>query len=983
MARTSHTRADNVIVRRVVNSILTASALVAVSAAVPVFAQTAPAAAKSSDASELQEIYVTGSRIARTDIETPSPVQVISAEELKASGFTTVSEVLRNITANGQGTLSNAFGLAFAGGATGISLRGLNTSATLVLIDGHRVAPFALSDDGQRSFVDISSVPFDAVEDIQILKDGASAAYGSDAMAGVVNIILKKKYVGTSFSGEAGTSTEGGGTTEHVTFMHGMGDLDADGYNAYVNLEYRNSDHILYSQRTGDGAWASLNQTNIGGIDQTPGTPNNPFVSHPATYGTNYITPFGTPTTGVTAPYFYATPIQPNAAYKGTCTAALQAADGCTFINPHSEVQPGTKNMNALLAFKKKLGDDWMLDLKASLFNSQGEQVQPGSTANGLITYPSSFSGNIGASAYSLPHLVGTTIPAITIPVNYPGNPFGVPAIVRGVNLDAPYSRTVIDNNTYRIAADLTGTVAGWTTDVAFGWSQEETKQDIYGDTDRPVLQALLNSTTNPWIITGGNSAANIAAVFPVPNATDTSTLWYGEVDINRPLTTLAGGPLGLDLGAQYVTRMMNSPAPELIADGILAGNNAWVLGSQTDTAVFAELDAPVTTMLELDGQVRFDHFNISGDATTPTIKFKFKPIKQFALRGTFGEGFRAPNPAENGNAGQAYSAGTASDPILCPNGPTAAGAVISQCNYNLIFQNSANKALKPEKSKSETIGIVFEPISAWSSTVDFYQVKIDNQIVAGAPNFAGTVRGSPVTDTCSDGKGGTYQCTTSVGEIVYVPVSYANLNSTKVNGIEIESKYKLDIGAVGTLTFDADWSHTMSYQYSIQGQTFQLAGTHGPGVIGGNTGNPKDRVQASITWDSGPWQVRTAFNYIGSFDLTDPSGSNFGGPSSGVQVFNCADGVADGGTFLPWFLSGTPTNGKYCKVQQFLDTDLYASYKIGEHWAVHASMLNVFNSQPPLDLNTYGGGNLPYNPSMHQAGAVGRFINVGFSAAF
>ncbi|HEX8785353.1 MAG TPA: TonB-dependent receptor plug domain-containing protein, partial [Telluria sp.] len=138
-----------------------------------------------------QRVVVTGSLIARTDQETASPVQVLTAADLKQSGYTSVSDVLRDITANGQGTLSQSFNRAFASGASGISLRGLTVGATLVLIDGHRMAPFPLSDDGQRPFVDISNIPFDAVDHIDILKDGASSTYGSDAIAGVVNVILK------------------------------------------------------------------------------------------------------------------------------------------------------------------------------------------------------------------------------------------------------------------------------------------------------------------------------------------------------------------------------------------------------------------------------------------------------------------------------------------------------------------------------------------------------------------------------------------------------------------------------------------------------------------------------------------------------------------------------------------------------------------------------------------------------------------------
>jgi iron complex outermembrane receptor protein len=958
----------------VVKAVLCPVATVAVAAFA--FAATATAQVSSTPTTEISEVIVTGSRISRTDTETPAPVQVLTSEDLRQSGFTTVSEVLRNLTANGQGTLSNSFGLAFAGSATGVSLRGLNTSATLVLIDGHRMAPFALSDDGQRSFVDISSIPFDAVERIEVLKDGASAAYGSDAMAGVVNVILKKKYVGTAISGEVGNSTEGGGFTDHFTVMHGMGDLDTDGYNAYINLEYRRQNNITYNQRAGDGLWSSLNQTNQGGINQTPGV-LNPFRPIPPSYGTVFLTALGQPYSAANS-VFYGSAISPNSAYKGNCTFALQQTGGCGFTSPFAEIQPDTKNYNGIASFKKKLGDDWLLDVKASWFKSVGEQSQPSSSSMGLLTYPTVFNPNIGVSASVLPHAVGTTIAAITVPGNYPGNTLGVPAVVRGVNLDGGYGHTDFTNDAYRIAADLSGTVLGWTVDTSVGWSQEATKQSIFGATDVPVLDALLNSPTNPWLITGGNTPANIAAVFPADSAIDTSTLMYAEVDVSRSLFALPGGDLGVSAGAQYITRKLNSPAPELIAEGIVAGNNAFVLGTQSDAAAFGEIVAPVVKMLELDGQVRFDHFNVSGNATTPSVGFKFKPVKQFALRGTYGLGFRAPNPAENGNAGQAYSAGTASDPILCPNGPTAAGAVISQCNFNLVYENSTNAALKPEKSHSATFGVIYEPIPAWSSTLDYYQVKISNQIVAGVPNTAGTVRGAPVAETCSDGAGGTTACTTSVGEIIYVPVQYVNANSTEVRGAEFTTKYSFDAGFIGHFTLDADWSHTISYLYSIQGQTFELAGTHGPGVIGGNTGNPKNRVQADIVWDKGPAQFRTTFNWISSFDLTDPSGSNFGGPSSGTQLFSCADGVQDGGTFLPWFTSGQPNNSKYCRVQQFLDVDMYAGYKIGDHMTVHLSVLNVFNQQPPLDYNTYGGGNLPYNPSMHQAGAVGRFINVG-----
>src|SRR5271168_668457 len=166
----------------------------AVAAALCAASAGAQQASSASQGPELQEIVVTGSLIKRTDTETPSPVQIITAQDLKDSGYTQVSDVLRNLAANGSGTLSQGFGQAFAAGASGIALRGLSVGDTLTLIDGERMVSYPLSDDGERSFVDVTAIPFNAVEGIDVVKDGASALYGADAIAGVVNVKLRKSY---------------------------------------------------------------------------------------------------------------------------------------------------------------------------------------------------------------------------------------------------------------------------------------------------------------------------------------------------------------------------------------------------------------------------------------------------------------------------------------------------------------------------------------------------------------------------------------------------------------------------------------------------------------------------------------------------------------------------------------------------------------------------------------------------------------------
>ena len=200
------------------DSTLRVASVVGASAALLLGAAASYAAAgDTTSADSMQEVVITGTRILRVDNETPAPVQIITAEQMQQSGATSIQQVLQALTANGQGMLSQSFSGAFASGAAGIALRGLTVGATLVLIDGHRTAPYPIGDDGQRTFVDVSNLPFDAVERVEILKDGASAIYGSDAIAGVVNIILKKSYQGASLSAEGGQTNSSDGGLLHVS----------------------------------------------------------------------------------------------------------------------------------------------------------------------------------------------------------------------------------------------------------------------------------------------------------------------------------------------------------------------------------------------------------------------------------------------------------------------------------------------------------------------------------------------------------------------------------------------------------------------------------------------------------------------------------------------------------------------------------------------------------------------------------------------
>jgi len=933
----------------------------------PAFSQTTTdTSITSSTTTPVQRVEITGSSIRRVDTETPSPVQVISAEDLKKSGYTSIAQVLQNVTANGQGTLSSGFSGAFAAGAEGVSLRGLTTGATLVLIDGHRMAPNALSDDGQRSFVDISNIPFDTIERVEILKDGASAIYGSDAMAGVVNVILKKNFVGTTMNAEGGTSTQGGGATAHLSVTSGFGNLDDDGYNAFASVEFRHENEITDASRAGNssnGGWTTTNWTNFGGLNWTPGAVNS-YVAYPKIPGSTYLV---SPTTGAID------------VLSGSCTAAQITSSSCTYKDPGA-IQPESQNLNLLASFTKRLSDGWQLAVKATFFQSKVDVISSGLGAS-YGSNPYTYNANVAVSAGVSPYQssLGSVGP-ITVPANYPGNTLGTSAIVIGADSSSPTVEDKVDSKNYRLAFDLTGSIGEWDTLTAVGLTRNTVDQDFQGTQNVYALNAALNRATNPYSLTGANSAADIAAIYPSVTSHDVSDLNYVEFHASRSIMQLSGGDLGFSTGASYVWRSMQSPAPALVAEGVVYGNNAFVSGTQTDAALFAELAAPLTKTFELDAAARYDHFGDIGEnnSVTPKTGFKWTPNNVFALRGTLSTGFRAPNPAEAGESGQSY-VGSGVDNTLCPggltatNGHPAAGSFIAACTQPIVL-NTSNHNLKPEKSDSETLGVILEPIKGWSSTIDLYQIKIKDQIVTpGTVNQANAVRSS--TDSsglCADGKGGTYSCTSSEGLILYIPNEYINANSTTTSGIELETHYKFGLGNYGSLLTSLDWSHMMSYVLDADGVSYQLAGTHGPSIIGGNTGNPKDRIQATLTWDKGPWDVTTALNYVGGYSVVDPS---YEGGSTCATALAAVQGY-------PYFPGGNAPSS-YCQIGSFMTTDLTVRYKVSKQLVVHAAMNNVFDRQPPTDLSTYGGGLYPFNPSLHMSGAIGRFVQAGLTYSF
>ncbi|MBQ5947102.1 TonB-dependent receptor [Massilia sp. ST3] len=908
-----------------------------------------------------QRVVVTGSLISRSDIETPSPIQVITADEMVKTGKTSVAEILGELAANGQGALGTGFPGAFANGASGVSLRGLTVGLTLVLVDGHRVASYPLSDDAQRSFVDVSNIPFDLIDRVEVLKGGASSIYGSDAVAGVVNIILKKKFNGTRLNAEAGHAQHGGARTKKASITSGFGDLDEQGFNVFGSIEYRDQEGVRLSQRD-DREWANGDYRSRGGYDLRRGVP---------TALNNFLTP-------ASSPFLY-TPGAGGANNPAnfqfldpSCNYQLYRAGNCMVRDVWSWIAPPSDNLNLLVGATKKLNDDWTLSMKASMFerHSQNNRGTPttfsASTFAGFTTY------NNGV----LTPGVGR-IPSTLLPATHPLNRLGAPARLYGYVTEA--GAGIQSDNTSRatrFAADLNGSAMGWDINAALGYSKVKTDITYSGYVNRVALiNAVNNNTFNPL---GGNSPGILAQVAPVFDNTLESDLTYFDIAASRDLMQLGEGQLKAAAGFHYHDKSQNSPASPLTANGTVANTSAFVFGEEKNTAVFAELSANPIKSLEMNLSARYDHYDTYGNSFTPSAKFKWSPNKMFALRGSFDKGFRAPNASEVGNAGSFFLFNGIDDPVLCADGNiNTPGNVPAACGIQPTYVQTTEADVEPEKAKSYTLGVIVEPIQGLSATLDYYRIKMTGQITSAVsvPGFTPDwVRNPAVPTEIRAADGSLVVGTPSVGFIAYGPTPYVNLGGVETHGLELDLSYRHRMGAMGNLRTSLNFAHTFGYEIDTGTEKIQLAGTHGPSAVGGNTGNPKNRANFTLGWDRGPLAITTTVNWVDKYSALDPS----------VGANDCSTAAHDVGGRTMFDLNGMPAS--YCTIRSFTTTNLNVTYKFNDNLTLKGSVLNVFDREPPIDVATYGsaGNNLSqYNSAMHQAGAIGRSFSLGLNYTF
>lgn len=891
---------------------------------------------------QLERVEITGSRIRRIDAETAAPVQIITREDIERTGKTSIQDVLRGITADSTGSIPTSFTNGFASGSAAVSLRGLGVNSTLVLLNGRRMSTYGLADDGTRNFVDLNSLPLEAVERIEVLKDGASAIYGSDAVGGVVNVILRRSYTGASVGATYGQTGDSDGEVLRGFATFGFGNVDTDKYNVFFTVEASKQKNIWSSDR---GFIGQSDLTSFGYYDVTSGA-NRPYFSlgpsSNSAYGVTRTPPGVGPRVNVIP-----------------CPGLMDPATGLCRYNrlDEQEVQPEIERLN--------------------LFGKGTLQFSPSLTGYAELGYFNTktfANGTLGANNDGGVFVPGDPFNPLlvhgpmTLPAGHPDNTFGMDRTYFTVPYELGGRDQETNNKVFRGLVGLQGTGFGWDYDTGLLYVKSKLKNDHFGFIIYDQMQAALNNGTyrifRPCLTCPSPTAPSVlAAISPTLSSEPTSSVTSIDFKASRELFNLAGGPLGLALGAEARWEKAEDPGVPGTETGAIVGLGFSKFNlSRQVKAVYGELAAPVTRWLELTGALRYDHYSDFGNTTNPKFGFKVKPIDQLVFRGTYSEAFRAPGPAEVGGSSFGFT------------------------TFGILSQGNPN--IQPEESKSYTLGLVFEPRAGSSMTFDYWWFDRKNEIVQADPNtiIGGLPTSGPPNTQIPGSQPGTFIFYGFDGNITTVTGFYRNASSTKTDGFDFSAQHRMSLAEAGRLSGQVFWTHVNKFERTDdQGNTFNYAGTHGPLVQSAGGGAPKDRATATLTWDRGPVALTLGVNYVGPIkmvdhqnEVSDTDGTTVHNANTGIDYPDNGSGDLGCGVFTT---TGNVYNG--CKLPSFTTFDLFAKWTVMKNLDLNFSIQNLFDRAAPFDpylVLPYG---INYNQTWHQAGAVGRFFTIGARYTF
>jgi iron complex outermembrane receptor protein len=788
----------------------------------------APAIAQ--EATTIQRVEITGSSLKRVDSETALPVQVMTREEITRTGATSTEQLLTSITAlSSSGGTNNATGAGSSTyGLSAVSLRGLGSDRTLVLVNGRRLAAFA---GGGGATVNVNVIPLAAIERVEVLKDGASGVYGSDAVAGVVNFILSKNFKGFEATAGYGTpSTKGGGQNKKFSATGGFGNLDTDGFSVVLSGSHEKETALFakdrkYAASGNNSPYYTAGATGQGNIEGAiiPGNFAKGLPDRVAGFGNSPGSGYGNP---LAASNTCESILMFKNATNTTKGAPYCAFDSSGFVGliPTRELTNFTGNLTIKLGANAELFSD-MLYSKSNIdqtfqaspvrrsFLTTDEEFKKQNVDPALLLYPSNPVYQSIAVPYLNTHggasLVGQPLAITSRVFDFGG---------RSSHDEAAQSRVVVG---------VKGTFAEQDYEVAMASNRSTLHGTVPGGYFSQVAYAkIINDPANnwnPWIAGGAQTGALAQKLKSAQYTGDTlnarSTSQVFDAKVAGDLPQFAG------ITPQYAAGLQSrhesygtSPSPALEAGDVagLGGGVPPVDRSRTINSAFGELNIPVLKNLDLGAAVRNDRYDDVGTSTNYKLNARYQPVKSVLMRASFGTGFRAPTLTDLWTPQTPGTSEQFNDPAT------------GQSNLQVVSITGGNPNLKPEKSKQYSAGLVLSPVNNVTIGIDLFKVKVSNILASPSTQevVSGFRRGDPAYANL---------VTLSGNDIDSVQVIYANTGDADVRGADLFAQYRLNAGSNGKFDFGLNGTYMQKYDQTSPGGTI----SHKVGTIADADGNP------------------------------------------------------------------------------------------------------------------------------------------------
>lgn len=842
-------------------------------------AEPAPAAAPGSQAAP-EEVVVTGSRIRHSPLEQPAPVTFVDQADISRTGLSSIADVLQRLPSSGGGlnTKNNASGNlgnppdggGVGAGSSEINLRYLGSKRTLVLVDSLRFINGSAA-SGIPAAVDLNAIPQSAIERVEVLQDGASAVYGSDAISGVVNIITKSKQRGLEISAQHGIFKEGDGFTQNYDASYGFGS-DSTGTQVVVGASYVQQDPVF----AGDRAFSAFPTPLVTACDTScsSATPLGRFL----VLGQNLT---------LSQPIIGRAPTL--ADYRG-----FTVTDRYNF-QPTNYLLTPYKRYGAFANVEQELGGHTKLSGKF-FYNRRESENQAAPLP--LFIGPDSGNSNL--------------LDTITIDGTNPYNPFGTlfpggERLPDGTVTAGNYSfvaRRVVEGgprhysqrvNTYYGTLTLSGDFQlldhNWFWDVNGVYGKTNARQSVSGNVNAAHVQQALGPVADctgdcvPLNIFGGQGSITPDMYHYIAftqHDRSAQRLWDVTANITGQLFDLPAGPVGVAIGYEH-RDMRGSFTPDPIIQAGLGADipAAASSGAYHSDEIYGELsvpilkDKPLFESLNASFAVRHSRYSISGSKTTFKAGGDWKPSRDILVRGTYAQGFRAPSIAELFGSPSRFD-DPATDPCndVAPDSPAnlvtncaAQGVPITgnyeQNNSQLPVFTSGNRSLKPETSRSWVGGAVYSAswASAWARTLtlegSYYNIRVKNAI--------GAIDTTTILERCAE-NGDALSCAaitrSATGQITRINGILLNLSSLQTDGLDVNFNYRSP--ETGTGSFGLNWSNTWTFRYD---QTVPAAtGTTKIKRVGTEPGNqayPRYRSVGILSWSLASFSASLTGRYI------------------------------------------------------------------------------------------------------------------------